>query len=71
MGTKPVDQNISDLFFNTDVSDAVVNDNNGNFASYDIAKLRNEAEMFLNCLYRLGVSIPSVDDLLADFDRRT
>lgn len=65
-----IDGNISDLFFNTDVSAAAQHDLNGKFTGYDDSKLREEAELFLNCLKRLGVAIPSVDDLTSNFHGR-
>lgn len=65
-----VDQNISDLFFNTDISDAVLKDEKGQFAGYDQWALKNEADVFLACLDRLGVAAPTSDELLADFYAR-
>jgi hypothetical protein len=62
-----IDGNISDLFFNTDVSVAAIHDERGQFVEWDHNKLRDEAQMFLNCLARLNVPIPSIDDLTADF----
>lgn len=62
-----IDGNISDLFFNTEMSVTELHDAKGDFAGYDEAKLRDEAALFLGCLDRLGVSTPSVDDLLSDF----
>lgn len=62
-----IDQNISDLFFNTDFSGCGNNDDRGKFIGYDHAKLQAEADMFLNCLQRLGVPAPSRDELIADF----
>ena len=65
-----IDGNISDLFFNTDVNVAAEHDLHGNFTGYNETKLRNEAEMFLACLDRLNVAIPTIDELLADFHGR-
>jgi hypothetical protein len=66
-----IDQNISDLFFNTDLRGAeLTRDSDGVFQGYDDDKLRDDAQMFLNCLEWLGVAIPSVDDLIADFETR-
>lgn len=66
-----VDQNISDLFFNTDLSSThLPNLSNGMFAGYDEAKLQDEALMFLSSLARLGVDVPTSDDLLENFHAR-
>lgn len=62
-----IDQNISDLFFNTDNEGAATSDETGRFAGYDDAILRDNATIFLACLARLSVAVPSVDELLADF----
>lgn len=64
-----IDTNISDLFFNTDLSDTRVMEN-GQFARYDEGKMRTEAELFLGCLERLGVPVPSPEDLVADYYAR-
>jgi hypothetical protein len=37
------------------------------FRGYNEAKLREAAEMTLGSLSRLGVTVPTVDDLIADF----
>ena len=67
-----IDGNISDLFFNTDLSAAhlTAKENGGEFAGWDHDKLQEEAKSFLGCLERLGVPVPSVDDLTADFYSR-
>lgn len=65
-----INGNISDLFFNTDVSGAAEHDASGQFTGYDDAKLREEARLFLNCLIRLDVEVPTADDLIADFYAR-
>lgn len=65
-----VNGNISDLFFNTDVSAAAQHDLNGKFTGWDHDKLCAEAQMFLDCLQRLGVDAPPIDDLIADFHKR-
>lgn len=65
-----VDQNISDLFFNTDLSECGDHDARGQFTGWDVAKLQDAAEMFLNCLQRLGVPVPSANELIADFRAR-
>lgn len=61
-----VDANISDLFFNTQ-HDAATHDRNDQFAGYDEEKLESAASDVLGSLRRLGVPVPSVDDLIADF----
>lgn len=65
-----VNQNISDLFFNTDLSGAAEHDAHGQFTGWEVVKLQDEAEMFLNCLQRLGVTVPTADELIADFRAR-
>lgn len=65
-----VDQNISDLFFNTDFSEEVIHDEKGQFVDFDQNKMREEADLFLGCLSRLNVAIPSRDALLEDFYKR-
>ena len=65
-----IDANISDLFFNSDLEATRRLDRDGNFLGYDDEALRAEAECFLAYLARLGVSVPSVDDLVADFYAR-
>lgn len=65
-----VDANISDLFFNRDLEAAKLYDTKGGprmFVGYDDEKLRDEAQMMLESLTRLGVAVPSADDLIADF----
>ena len=61
-----VDANISDLFFNTDLQGTKIMDR-GQFVGFDEPKLREEARVFLACLKRLNVPVPSVEDLIADF----
>ncbi len=61
-----VDGNISDLFFNTEHH--VSHDQKGQFADHD--ELETEAKYFLDCLDRLGVPTPTVDELIADFRER-
>jgi hypothetical protein len=65
-----VDQNISDLFFNTDMSDAEIKDEKNQFVDWDQNKMREEARLFLGCLERLNVAVPSVDALVEDFYKR-
>ena len=61
-----VDGNISDLFFNT--AHEIIYDVDGNFEEY--ASLEEEAKEFLDCLDRLGVSTPTVEELVEDFNNR-
>lgn len=65
-----VDGNISDLFFNTDLGATARHDDKGQFVDYDHEALRAEAQMFLGCLYRLGVAVPTDDELITDFFNR-
>lgn len=65
-----INQNISDLFFNTDLSGAAKEDAQGKFDGYDEVKLLDEAMMFLGSLSRLGVDIPTSEDLIDDFYKR-
>lgn len=63
------DGNISDLFFSVDVERCRVM-NRGAFAGWDEKELKEEAKQFLACLSRLGVTVPTVDELIADFYNR-
>lgn len=56
-----VDVNISDLFFNTE-----------HFYSYDGGHtgIKDEANDFLDSLRRLGVEVPTSEDLIQDFFNR-
>lgn len=65
-----VDGNISDLFFNTDVSATAKHDAHGQFTGYDHEALRAEVQMFLGCLQRLGIEVPTEDELIVDFLER-
>lgn len=65
-----IDQNISDLFFNTDLSGTHLPEVEGKFAGYDEAKLQDEALMFLGSLTRLGIDVPTSDDLIENFYAR-
>lgn len=64
-----VDGNISDLFFNTDLSDTRIMEK-GQFVGYDEEKMKTEAALFLACLDRLGVATPSVEDMISDYFAR-
>ena len=65
-----VDANISDLFFNTDISDARQTDSKGHFTGFDGEALLGLAEDTLGCLSRLGVAVPTPQELVADFHKR-
>lgn len=65
-----IDQNISDLFFNTDLSGAAEHDAHGQFTGWDVVKLQNEADQFLASLQRLNVAVPTANELIADFRAR-
>ena len=65
-----VDPSISDLFFNTDLSNANLTDKDGQFIGFDLPQLRAEAYHFLACLSRLGVAVPTVEELVSDFLER-
>jgi hypothetical protein len=57
-----VDGNISDLFFNTEHA--------YNLGTGEYHQIETEAQDFLESLDRLGVSVPSVADLIEDFHNR-
>lgn len=62
---------VSDLFFNTDLADAVVKDRNGDFDHYDEDILRREAESFLTSVRMLNGALRiTPDELIADFYAR-
>lgn len=65
-----IDTNISDLFFNTDISRAKIYDHKGHFMGYKEDVLKEEATDFLNTLDRLGVNVPTPDQLVQDFYNR-
>ena len=65
-----VNGNISDLFFNTDLSNANLTDKDGQFIDFDLSQLRAEAHDLLACLSRLGVAVPTVEELVTDFLER-
>lgn len=65
-----VDANISDLFFNTDISDARLLDAKGNFVGFNEEAMLGVAEDTLGCLSRLGVAVPSPRELVDDFYKR-
>lgn len=62
-----VDGNISDLFFNTE-HHAAHDSDDGQFLDHD--QLEQEATDFLAALERLGVVVPTVDELIEDFHNR-
>lgn len=68
---RTIDGDVSDLFFNTELDCARVYDARGHFTGWDVTRLEQEAMQFLASLGRLGVDTPTVDDLIADFHRRT
>ena len=61
-----VNQDISDLFFNTD--HRALHDSKGQFIEHN--DLEEEAKMFLACLDRLGIATPTAEELIADFNAR-
>lgn len=66
-----IDQNVSDLFFNTDLNQAKLIDNKGRFAGWNEPILKSEAFTFLECLGNLKVSgLPSCEALVKDFLER-
>lgn len=68
-----IDGDISDLFFNLDHDDAIIDDDTqGGPTGFDEAKLKASAVELLARLRRLGcdVSLPLPDALVADFLRR-
>lgn len=64
-----VDGDISDLFFNTNVSSAAIYEQD-EFRGYDHPKMLEEAVTFLRCLGRLGVIVPAAEELVQDFYKR-
>lgn len=72
MTTTKVNDGISDIWFNYDKSSAELTDQ-GKFAGYDQAVLRVIAGDFRGSLEYAGFApqiIPTVDDLIADFNER-
>ncbi len=65
-----INGDISDLWFNHDNSAAWIEGDKGECGEWDETLLRVEATWFLASLKRLGVSVPTVDDLIADFYNR-
>lgn len=65
-----INGDISDLFFNRDFEHCRINNAQGNFVDWDGGKLHTEAEEFLASLGRLGVDVPRVADLIANFKNR-
>lgn len=63
-----VDPNISDLFFNTDLSEASQYDGKHQFTGYNEVRLSEAAGLLLDSLQHLGVhDLPSIEDLIKDF----
>jgi hypothetical protein len=63
-----VDDNISDLFFNTEIPAAcITSDAKGQFIEYDHAGMMEHARTFLGCLERLNVTVPTPEELMSDF----
>lgn len=60
---------ISDLWFGHDVENCRVIAR-GAFEGWDERKLKEEAKLFLAALSRLGVEVPTVEELIADFYNR-
>jgi len=61
-----INSDISDIFFNTDLEHCF--SGGGGDLSFDRAKLKVEAQLLIDSLHRLGVSVtPSSDDLVDDF----
>lgn len=69
----PVDIRISDLWFNHDHSSYTLHDKDGQFEGYDEAKMKEEADIFLDNIRKIAdtcISTPSTDELIADFHKR-
>lgn len=65
-----IDIDVSDLFFNHDLTDAIEREN-GQIVGWNMEKLREEAETFLGSVERLAPGkAPTVDHLIADFFAR-
>lgn len=65
-----VEGNISDLFFNTEHHFKPETDARGKTVGGEHDELEQEAKDFLDCLDRLCVPVPTVDELVADFKKR-
>ena len=63
----PVLTDISDLFFNTDCADAAVTLAGGEFGGYNQDELARIATDFLASLSRLGVAVPTAEELVDDY----
>lgn len=68
--TMAINPHISDLFFNSDVSETKMADINGQFMGYNEDELARVATDFLTSLSALGVNAPTLDELLEDFHSR-
>lgn len=66
---RSINGDVSDLFFNRDLENCR-QFSRGAFTGWDDKRLREEAKYFLDALSRLGVTTPTVDDLIADFYNR-
>lgn len=66
LGTK-INPYISDLFFNLDLKDTKTYDFKGNFKGFNHEDLDKEADWFLDALSRLGVDVPTKEELIEDF----
>ena len=58
---------VSDLFFNTDHSDALIKDSKGNFSHYDDDLMMAEAETFVEQMKIINVVVPSPREMIKDF----
>ena len=65
-----VNTDISDLFFNYDLTEAKVYHQNGVFSHFNEDKLFEIAKEFLNSLRRLGIECPTARQLIDDFFER-
>lgn len=65
-----VNTNISDLFFNYDLSDAHREDTGGDFCGYDDGVMLEKAADVIFSLEHLGVEVPTARELVDDFHAR-
>ena len=66
---KRINHNISDLFFSRDFRDAAVM-SKGVFIGWNEEKLAEHADMTLSNIKGLGVDVPTIPELIADFYER-